>query len=189
MKKISLAIAFLFVTLFTVNAQGNTSFGVTGGIINGSGNVSVAGINLGDILQSFNVDILNGTGFFIGALADIEATDKLNIQPELLYASIGSEGVIIIPIMAKYYVAEKLNLQAGPQLDYVLNIPDLAEPFVNEFGFSLGIGAGYDINDQFAVQAKYTFGLTNRLDDNVSGILSSSLKIDTFQAGLVYKFN
>ena len=189
MKKRALILIISFLSIICVNAQGNVKFGVTGGLINGSGNVSVAGIDLGDILRSFDVDIFNGTGFFIGGLIDIEASENFYVQPEVLYASIGGEGAIIIPVMAKYYVAESFNLQAGPQLDYILNVPDLVEPVVNEFGFSLGIGAGYDINDNIAVQAKYAFGLTDRLDNNLDGLLSTSLKINTFQAGVVYKFN
>jgi len=189
MKKLCLAIVFVMLTISMARAQGSVQFGVTGGLINGSGDVTIAGFSVGEILNSLDVDILNGTGFFIGALVDIEATEKLHVQPELLYASIGEEGAILIPVMAKYYVVEGFNLQAGPQLDYVLNVPDLAEPFVNEFGLSIGLGAGYDINEQFAIQGKYTFGLTDRLDSAVDGILSSSLKINTFQIGVVYKFN
>jgi len=189
MKKVSMIVAFFLLTFFAANGQGNVQFGVTGGLINGSGDISIAGINIGNILQNIDVDVLNGTGFFVGVLVDIEATDRLHVQPELLYAGIGDEGAILIPVMAKYYVVESFNIQAGPQLDYVLNIPDLAEPLVKEVGLSLGIGAGYDINNQFAVQAKYTFGITDRLDSAVNNILSSSLKIDTFQIGVVYKFN
>ncbi len=189
MKKISFVILLAILSITTTNAQGNVQFGVTGGLINGSGNISIGGINIGNILQSVDVNVLDGTGFFIGALVDIEATKKLHVQPELLYAGIGGEGALLIPIMAKYYVGGNFNLQAGPQLDYVLNIPSIAEPLVKEFGLSLGIGAGFDINDDFAVQAKYTFGLTDRLEDVLNNIISSSLKIDTFQIGLVYNFN
>ncbi len=189
MKKISLLAVFLLVSTITVKAQGSVQFGITGGLVNASGDIRVAGFDISNILGSFDIDILNGTGFYVGAVADIEATEKLHVQPELLYASVGGEGAILIPVMAKYYVAEKFNLQAGPQLDFVLNVPSIAEPIVNETGVSLGIGAGYDINEDFAVQAKYTFGLTDRLDSSIDDILSSSLKIDILQIGLIYNLN
>jgi len=185
----------MLLSVFISRAQGNIDFGVTAGFINGSGDISIAGFDLGDI--SDDLDVINGGGFFVGLLAEIEATEKLFIQPEVLYSSIGDEGAIIIPVMAKYYIADSFNLQAGPQLDFLTGIPDLVKEAIKTVGFSLGFGAGYDINESFAVQAKYTVGLTNRIDNDlsdlipgsISGILSPELKTDTFQIGVVYKFN
>lgn len=189
MKKISLVLALAIFSFIGLQAQGNVQFGATGGFINGSGKIdfSVIGFNVGGI------DVVNGAGFYVGLLADIEATEKLHVQPEALYASIDGESVIIVPIMAKYYVSEKLNIQAGPQVDFVLDVPSIVKEVVNTAGFSLAFGAGYDISDQFAVQAKYSVGLSNRIDGDLTSIASeiadADLKIDTFQIGVVYMFN
>ena len=83
--------------------------------------------------------------------------------------------------MAKYYVSEKFNLQAGPQLDFVVSESE----GLNTFGLGLAIGAGYDISEKFFISTRYAFGLTNRIEDAPSGI---SAKFDTFQAGLGYRF-
>ena len=189
MKKLGVLIALLAISIVSINAQGKASFGATAGFINGSGKIdfSVIGFNIG------GVDVVNGSGFYAGLLADIEATDKLHVQPEVLYAGIDGEGVIIVPVVLKYYVATNLNIQAGPQVDFVLDIPSLVKEVVDTAGFSLAFGAGYDIGDQFAVQARYSVGITNRVNGDLTSIAEeiadADLKIDTFQIGVIYKFN
>ena len=177
----------------TVKAQGDVDFGLTAGFINGSGKASVAGFDV--------ATVADGSGFFIGALVEIGVADKLSIQPELFYGGIDGEGAIFIPVMAKYYVAEKFNIQAGPQLDFITGLNDLEKEIINSTGFSLGFGAGFDINDNFAVQARYNVGFNNRIDGDITGFLDGldipfvgnlinpDLKVNTFQIGLVYSFN
>ncbi len=193
MKKISLLIAFLLATTMAVNAQGEVQFGLTGGFINGSGKASVAGFDV--------ATVADGSGFFIGILADIGVADKLSVQPELFYGGIDGEGGIFLPVMLKYYLAEKFNIQAGPQLDFITGLNDLEKELIKTTGFSLGFGAGFDINDNFAVQARYNVGLNNRIDGDltslidgldipiVGSLINADLKVNTFQIGLVYKFN
>ena len=185
--------AFLSIIGFSnVQAQG-ISFGATGGLFYGSADVEIAGLNIPSL--SSDLDVLDGGGFYLGLLADVEVVGDFHIQPELLYANIGGESAIFVPVMAKYYVAEKFNLQAGPQFDFVLDVPSLVKDFVNTFGFSMAVGAGFDITEKIGVQAKYSFGLNDRLDDNLTnlldglgGIFTPSLKTNVLQAGVVYKF-
>ena len=193
MKKFGILIVFMLLSTMTVKAQGDVDFGLTAGFINGSGKASVAGFDV--------ATVADGSGFFIGALVDIGVTDKLSVQPELFYGGIDGEGAIFIPVMAKYYVAEKFNIQAGPQLDFITGLNDLEKEIINSTGFSLGFGAGFDINDNFAVQARYNVGLNNRIDGDITGFLDGldipfvgnlinpDLKVNTFQIGLVYSFN
>jgi|TARA_B110000967_G_scaffold100904_1_gene103558 hypothetical protein len=49
----------------------------------------------------------------------------------------------------------------------------------------LAIGAGYDISEKFYISTRYALGLINRLEDAPSGV---SMKLNTFQAGLGYRF-
>ena len=193
MKKISLMIAFILLSTMSAKAQGEVDFGLTAGFINGSGKASIAGIDV--------ATVADGSGFFIGLLAEIGVADKLSIQPEVFYGGIDGEGAIFIPVMAKYYIAEKFNIQAGPQLDFITGLNDIEKAIVNTTGFSLGFGAGFDINDNFAVQARYNVGLNNRIDGDITGLLDGldipgvvnlinpDLKVNTFQIGLVYSFN
>ena len=197
MKKLCLIAILAIFSLQNIYAQG-VSFGATGGLFLGSADVSIAGIDIGS--QFPELDVLDGGGFYFGLLADIEVIGNFHVQPELLYANIGGESAIFVPIMAKYYVAEKFNLQAGPQLDFVLDVPALVDEFVDTFGLSMAVGAGFDITEKFSLQAKYSFGLNNRLDDKITDAISDipdlggllnldpSLKTNILQAGVVYKF-
>ncbi len=192
MKKLCWVAMIAIFSVTTLKAQVNVSFGATGGLFYGTADLTAGGFDLGAL--SDDLDVLDGGGFFLGLLADIEILNSFSVQPEVLYATIGDESAIFIPIMAKYYVAESFNLQAGPQFDLVLDVPAIAEDLVNKFGLSMAIGAGFDFTEKLGVQAKYSFGLNNRLNDKVSElfedfvVISPSLKTNILQAGIVYKF-
>ena len=193
MKKVILVISFVIFSLTSLSAQGEVRFGITGGYINGSGKASVAGFDV--------ATVADGSGFYIGLLADIGVAEKFSIQPEILYGGIDGEGAVLIPVMAKYYVADQFNIQAGLQLDFLTGLNDLEKEIIKTTGFSLGFGAGFDINDNFAVQGRYNIGLNNRIDGDITGFLDGleipfvgnlvnpDLKVNTFQIGIVYKFN
>ena len=191
MKKLCLIATLAIFSLQNIYAQG-VSFGITGGLVIGSADLEIAGIDIGSI--SSDLDVLDGGGFYLGLLADAEIIGDFHVQPELLYTNIGGESAIFIPIMAKYYVAEKFNLQAGPQLDFVLDVPSIVKEAINTFGFSMAIGAGFDITEKISVQAKYSFGLNDRIDNSLEDLfdldafnLIPSLKTNSLQAGVVYK--
>jgi len=217
MKKLLFSIIISIIGFSNIQSQG-ISFGATGGLFYGAADTSLYGYSIKEISGFIDYDleeleVLDGGGFFVGFLADIELVDKIHVQPELLYANAGGESLIIIPVMAKYYIAESFNLQAGFQFDFLLDPPSFdyegveLKELIKDKGLSINLGAGYDINDKFAIQAKYSFGTTNRVeDDNVSALLdslglgdlggilsqllngSSSLKTNILQVGLVYKF-
>ena len=192
MKKLFL-IAVLAIFSFQNNNAQDITLGVTGGLFLGSADLEIAGIDVGSI--SDDLDVLDGGGFYLGLLADIEVIGDFHVQPELLYANIGGESAVIVPVMAKYYVAESFNLQAGPQFDFLLDIPSIVKEAINTFGLSMAVGAGYDITEKISVQAKYSFGLNDRIDSSIDdllgglgGIITPSLKTNILQAGVVYKF-
>jgi len=217
MKKLLLVAVLVFSGTLNIEAQG-ISFGATGGLFYGSADASLYGYSIKEISGFVDYDlgdleVLDGGGFYVGFLADIELIDKIHVQPELLYGNAGGESLIIIPVMAKYYIAEAFNLQAGLQFDFLLDPPSfdydglVLTELIKDKGVSINLGAGYDISDKFAIQAKYSFGITNRVkDDNISGLLdsigfgdlggilsqllngTSSLKTNILQVGLVYKF-
>lgn len=192
MKKLVLIAFLLLVGQQNLQAQGNISIGATGGLFYGIADVSVAGFDVNGIKEQLGV--LDGGGFYVGLLADIEAVEKIHVQPELLYANIGGESVILIPVMAKFYIDQSFNLQFGPQVDFILDVPTLVQPIVKETGFSLAVGAGYDLGNKLAVQAKYSFGISDRVDApsfNIAGFEfnGASVKTNILQVGVVYMFN
>jgi len=69
------------------------------------------------------------SGFYIGGLSDITISDKFHVQPELAYSAVKDFSSIVLPIMAKYYITEQLNIQAEPTVNYVLE--DIGMIFLN----------------------------------------------------------
>jgi opacity protein-like surface antigen len=196
MKKIFLSAVFALVAFTTLSAQGTFKFGATGGLLHSNSN-----FNLDVVLTDFKLATLNETGFYIGAIAELGLSEKLSIQPELTYGSAGDLSFIYLPIMAKVKVAQGLNVQFGPQLNFNSNVDEIKQ-LINEIdanddqnsysdalkssAFDLGFGLGYDVNDHFAVQARYAFPLTNRYDGPGNSLLE--IKNNTLNVGVAYFF-
>ncbi|MFQ3297604.1 MAG: opacity protein-like surface antigen [Polaribacter sp.] len=174
MKKVLFILVVAIVGLGNVNAQGS-NFGITAGFHNLSLKLDVLGMTESESSQ----------GFFVGVTSDFSLSDKFSLQPQLQFATSSQDGdsleQLILPIMLKYHVTEKFNLQAGPQLDYVLSDSE----GLNAIGFGLGFGAGFDFSEKIFVSTRYALGLSNRFEDAPSEI---SLKLNTFQIGLGYRF-
>ena len=173
MKKLFLL--FISITTFSfVNAQ---QFGVK------------AGFNSTRFVAAYegNSDSESISGFYVGVLAEFELSDVLRIQPELQYISINKDGestaFLNVPIMFKYYITDIFNLQVGPQIGYSLekSVDDLSN-----LGFDIAIGSGFDINDVFFVDARYAYNINNRYTGVLNGL---TLRYNTFQVGVGYKFN
>src|ERR1700749_475310 len=124
MKKIMLTAAAVMAFAFS-NAQ-ETKFGVK------------AGLNLVTLTGAVE-DASAKVGFNAGGFAEIKLSEKFAIQPELLFSTQGYKyketgsdadysyeeklnlGYLNIPVMAKFYVAQKFSIEAGPQLGILLS--------------------------------------------------------------------
>ncbi len=177
-------------------AQKKIEFGIIGGAFYGNATLKTSGVDIGPVLSLLGqnedaLDVLDGIGLYLGLVGDIRILEDLKIQSELFYAGAGDESIIGFPIVAKYYVSESLNVQAGPQFDLVLGLSDFVDNFFDTFGYSGVVGLGYDISPKIIVQTRYAFGLRNRLESEISDALSSirpTLRTNTLQFGLIYKF-
>ncbi|UOK42493.1 MULTISPECIES: porin family protein [Flavobacterium] len=185
MKRIILTVAAVFAFGFA-NAQDKSAssdaikFGVKGGVqfTNFAGD---------------DADGLDGkTGFYIGGLADFTVSEKFHVQPELLFSTEGAEedgfdlglSYLRLPIMAKYYVMEGLNIQAGPEVAFkVAAAEDLFDDSTKSVDFGLGFGAGYEMASGLMFDARYNLGLSNIADYE-----DGDLKNTGFQVGLGYRF-
>lgn len=168
MKKIILSTVAVFAFGFA-NAQ-QTKFGVKAGlnIANFSGDVE---------------DNSSKVGLAFGGFVEIKVSDKFAIQPEVLFSAQGAKSssedgklnlsYLNIPIMAKFYVAEKFNLEAGPQLGFLVsaktkydgNSEDVKK-YYNSTDFGLNLGAGYDVSKNIAIGVRYSAGLSNIVKDS-----------------------
>lgn len=149
MKKLLFAAIAVFAFGFT-NAQ-ETKFGAK------------AGVDLATVKVKFlgTTASASETGFFLGGFANIGLSEKFSVQPELLYVAITDFNFVSVPVLAKYNVAEKFGIIAGPSLNYFLDAEE------DEFKVNVDFGAIYDITEEIDVNAKYSLGMG---DVSVSGI-------------------
>ena len=154
------------------------------------------GLNISNFTGG-DADRNNLFSYHIGGFAEIELNEKFSLQPELLYSRQGSEAentvkvkvdYLAIPLMTKYYLSDKLSLEAGPQMSFLVNdkaefndssIPD-AETDASSFDFGLNLGFGYNINSNLFVQARYNYGITTVVEN-------PDIKNSVFQLSLGYK--
>lgn len=114
------------------------------------------------------------TGFYFGGSYTLPTNGELYIEPSVLISIVDNLTSLYIPVMGKYYVADQFNIQAGPQINYLLEDVDSGA-----FGLDLGFGAGYDISDEFFVEARYAFEILRDAD---------GVNINTFTIGAGYRF-
>lgn len=161
-----------------------------------------AGVNF----STFSGDVENAdgkVGFQVGGFAEIKISEKFFIQPELMYTTLGTKGdemgitftqtadYIVLPVMAKFYVADGFSLEAGPQIGFLVGAKikaldesiDAKELF-NSTDFGLNVGAGYDFTENISAGLRYTLGLSNIAKD--SG--DASVQNSNFALALSYKF-
>ena len=171
MKKIILSI--LAVAAFgTANAQ-DIKFGVK------------AGANFSNFTGDADSD--GKTGFYVGGLADFAISEKFHVQPELLYSMEGAKDAemdfLRIPIMAKYYVMDGLNLQAGPVLGFKINAEEGLDEATKSLDYGLGFGAAYELEKGLFFDVRYNLGLSN-----ISDVDGFDIGTSAFQVGLGYRF-
>jgi opacity protein-like surface antigen len=180
MKKIILTMAAVFALTFA-NAQGKKS---------GGDDSMKFGVKAGYTSSNFTGDV-SGTqangGFYVGGLVDFSVSEKFHVQPELLYSIEGAKDAKLnylrIPIMAKYYVADGLSLQAGPELAFKAGGDDTVKDSAKSMDYGLGIGAGYELTNGLMFDARYNLGLNN-IDNTGFG----TVKNVSFNIGLGYRF-
>lgn len=172
MKK-TIFFALLFILTFPILfAQGNTTIGITAGYINAATNVDAGGIEFSD----------NQSGFYGGLTIEIPIVNDFMVQPEFLYANINDTSFLQVPLMVKYYAAEDIYLQAGPQITYIFE--DAPDNFT-EFNLGLGAGIGYEFTSKIYANAKYMFQINNFY----TGSEDITSRMNLLNVGLGYKFN
>lgn len=181
MKKIILVLA-IFAFGFT-NAQ-ETKFGVKGGL-------NIASLTNLSYTKSL-------VGFNIGGFAEIKLNEKFAIQPELLYSGQGAKyqdignfsmNYINVPVMAKYFITEAFNIEAGPQVGFLMSAKEdgtNVKEFVKSTDFGVNLGAGYDITKNIGLNLRYCLGLSGVDKEILAGDKSS--KNSVIQLSVGYKF-
>jgi hypothetical protein len=116
-------------------------------------------------------DASTKTGFVGGAFLTIKFSDKIAIQGDLLYSQQGAKlelddinlNYINFPIVLKYYIIKRINIQAGPQFGTVVN-DNLGEVFgpndIISFDITGVVGIGIDLPLNLRITGRYGFGLS-----------------------------
>lgn len=209
MKKIIFTAAAVFAFVFA-NAQ-DIKFGVKAGV----GASTLSG------------DVENADAKFsghVGGFAEFKF-DKFAIQPEIQFSLQGAEWELYdywsegdyysskieanlvylnVPIIAKYYVMDKVSVEFGPQIGILLSAKadytytnsgyydydvDSSDENIRDdlktIDFGLNFGGAYHLNKNMAVGLRYTLGLT---DINDMPYDNSKVKNQVLQASFAYNF-
>ncbi len=80
--------------------------------------------------------------------------------------------------MVKYNISDAFNIQAGPQVNYLLeDVEDGA------LGIDLAVGGGYQFDQNWFVEARYGFQISR------GGDFGDLVNINTLTVGAGYRFN
>lgn len=151
-----------------------------------------AGLNVSTFLGKDFVDISPKSGAYIGGLVEIPAFfDNFYLQPELLFSFQGANlgpgnfnlTYIHLPVMAKYHITDEIAVEFGPQLGFLLgdNDEDFGGIDTNTIHIGLNFGGGYQLNDNFYFQLRFSPGLSRVIDN-------SDLRNSVLSLGACYFF-
>ncbi|MEA9412915.1 porin family protein [Flavobacterium sp. PL02] len=201
-KKITLSIIAVLAFGFA-NAQ-DVKFGAKGGI------------NLSTLTGDID-NVSSKVGFQVGGFAEIKLSNNFFVQPEVLYSTQGAKSKILageffrknnfkfgylnVPVMAKYYVADKFSLEAGPQIGFLVSAKndysysafgyndygkeDVKDQF-KSIDFGVNLGAGYDFTENISAGVRYNLSLSNITDFGDGA--NAKFKNSTFSLSVGYKF-
>lgn len=155
------------------------------------------GVNFVVLNNDNSSNYINIFNYHLGAVGRFGITEKLSLQPELLYSTqrYSFESLryyidyINLPVMADYKVVQGLSLQAGPQFGFNVKKRvkmkegddtagiDRNMENVKALSIGAGFGAQYKLPINLFFQARYTFGFTDVYDDTKlkNGVLSLSV--------------
>ncbi|WP_299130382.1 porin family protein [uncultured Winogradskyella sp.] len=157
MKKLLLMCGLVGLT--TLSFAQDVKYGVRGSL-----NIS----NL-DFDPDADFDNQHRNGFAFAGFVDLGLSEDIALRTELQWSAEGGkdEGLradyIQLPIMLRLSTSERLSFGAGPQL--ALKTWKSDDGF-STFAFSGVLGAEYMITSDLFVDVRYTFGLSNVLEEN-----------------------
>ena len=145
------------------------------------------------------------TSFYLGLLAEAPLSDKVSLQPEVFYSGQGFDvtdepdspdvqfqvDYIQVPVLLKFYIADGLNIQAGPQFGFKVKEELDFEPgedsgafdsdSIKGFDFQGTAGVEYKFASGFFIQGRYSYGFSEMIED-------VDIHNSVFSAGLGFMF-
>jgi len=176
MKKVSATLLLISICSAGLYAQG-LGFGIKAGANFANQNISGSG----------SFDTKMKVLFHGGVFVTVMFSEKLGVQPELLFSMQGCKyditgydgglttNYLILPILVRYNINDMFSVHAGPQFGFLLSAEeefdgdkeDIKDDFKgSDIGLAFGLEA--DLIAKLGVGARYILGLSNTLDSNGS---------------------
>ena len=177
-----------------------------------------AGANFSNVIKSGDSDFKSKfkPGFAAGIFLDIPIVEAFSFSPELVYSQKGyqTSGTVLsgdydyrvttnfidVPLLAKFWLSEGLNLSVGPQVSFLLSTTESFKSGSEEYRntvteqnknlkkslFGGVVGFGYEVGKQVGITARYALDFQKNNEDGSSEI--PPYKNQVIQVGLTYQF-
>ena len=158
-----------------------------------------------NISKLTNLGVDMKPSIYAGVFAEFGVTHWMGIQPELVYSRQGFktefEGIshkfrynyLNLPILAKFYIWDKLSFDTGPQFGILLNATDKYKQDgektkadiedAKNFDVSWALGVSYRFGGNYDISFRYNLGLMK-----VHDIEGDKPKNSVIQIGMGYRF-
>lgn len=178
MKKLFLLLLIASLTKQTASAQENAGrdfkrFGVLLG-----GTFSNMDFNKGYPTPTTSVTTSWIPGFTVGLLMRVPLSEKLFIQPQYQFTQMGGKiassntkyklNYFSMPLLLKYIIASKVELEIGPQFDLLINAKAIAADTsanvthgLQEPNIGITAGAGYRLTKNLNLDLRYMQGINH----------------------------
>ncbi len=197
MKKLTLIFSFLVISASSFAQADNIRLGVKAGVT-----ISNAIGSNSHTSETFDTH----TSLLLGGLVEYKLSGKMALQAEAILTVLRAEsddainGAVIIPLLAKYELIDRLNIVAGVNTSIMTSrteYPALAlgqvgvnnnkTIIVSPFDFGLAAGLEYAITQRIFIDLRANFGLANNYKEAYREN-SSKLTRNFCQISLGYKF-
>ena len=173
------------------------------------------GVRLGGSLSNFAGDLSDASdprgGFSAGVFARFQVSDRVFVQPEILYAMQGARSgfdddvatelsYLNVPILFTFQLMEDRGLYGyfGSQIGFLLDAEvdndiwdnddneevELDDEFT-DVDFSIPVGAYYEFANGIGIDLRYNIGITDINDSNIS---SAEIRNSVFLTSVSYTF-
>lgn len=150
-------------------------------------------------LEGDNLDLDSRVGFHANFFADISITSKFSLIPEVGLSALGAKAEDIrlesgdnvelktnwlqVGVLGRIHLGDKLFLQLGPQIG--VNVGQTDNNDYYNYDITAVGGIGYNFNENFSVDVRYGYGLSNVFDREFGEFNEANNRY--FQLGVAYK--
>ncbi len=163
LKRLLIASGCMLIMVTAANAQ-NLKFGLKAGLQSANYSGDDAGVDA-------------RLGLHFGGFAQFPMHGNFTFQPEMIFSLQGAKEetsdkninvwYLNFPLMFKYNVAKRFNVEAGPQVGFMLNAKFDGDKISDQFktiDFGVNFGAAYRLTSNVDLGIRYCVGMTDVSD-------------------------